>query len=68
MDIVSNDRRGLWNVPYISSCYLLSAGLIRDPAARPDYSHTTLEPDMAFAKSLRNGAIFYMLIWIDIQY
>jgi len=58
MDIVSNDRRGLWNVPYISSCYLLSAGLIRDPAARPDYSHTTLEPDMAFAKSLRDANVF----------
>ena len=32
MDIVRNDRRGLWNAPYISSCYLVAGSLIRDKA------------------------------------
>ena len=51
--IVENKRRGLWNVPYISSCYLVSGSVIRNKATRPSYSSKKLDPDMAFAQSLR---------------
>ncbi len=58
MDIVRNTRRGLWNVPYISSCYLISGTLIQEEKTRPSYSSSTLDPDMAFSKSLRDKNVF----------
>ena len=58
MELVRNDRRGLWNVPYISSCYLISGPLIQNEKTRPSYSHPTLDPDMAFAKNFRDSKVF----------
>jgi len=60
MDIVRNDRRGLWNAPYISSCYLVAGSLIRDKAKTGSVGYTsdTLDPDMAFAQSLRKEGVF----------
>nr|XP_050853381.1 procollagen-lysine,2-oxoglutarate 5-dioxygenase [Vespula vulgaris] len=49
MEIVKNERRGLWNVPFISNCYLINATLIKNKATRPSYSVDDLDPDMAFA-------------------
>ena len=34
MEIVNNDRRGLWNVPHISSCYLISGSVIHNEDTR----------------------------------
>ena len=34
MDIVQNNRRGLWNVPYIASVYLIQGPLIHDENTR----------------------------------
>ena len=34
MDIVQNRRMGLWNVPYISSAYLIKGPFIHDKATR----------------------------------
>lgn len=58
MDIVKNDRRGLWNVPFISSCYLINATLLDNPRTRPSYVEDDLDPDMAFAYANRERAIF----------
>ena len=58
MDIVNNDRRGLWNVPYISSCYLISGGIIHDENTRPNYVNKMLDPDMAFTTNLRSKDVF----------
>ncbi|XP_046984159.1 procollagen-lysine,2-oxoglutarate 5-dioxygenase [Schistocerca americana] len=58
MDIINNDRRGLWNVPYVSGCYLVNGSVIRDPSLRPTYDRGTMDPDMAFCSSLREKDIF----------
>ena len=58
MELVNNDRRGLWNVPYLSSCYLISSKILKDPATHPDYLHDTLDADMAVAQSLREKNVF----------
>jgi hypothetical protein len=39
MDIVQNRRQGLWNVPYISSAYLIRGSFIHDEATRPNFIH-----------------------------
>jgi procollagen-lysine,2-oxoglutarate 5-dioxygenase len=58
MEIVNSDRLGLWNVPYLSSCYLVSSKILRGAGTQPDYLHPSLDPDMAFALSLRKKNIF----------
>ena len=66
MEIVQNTRRGLWNVPYISSCYLLHGSLIADEKTRPEFISRLLDPDMAFCKSLRDRDIdFYVSNRLD---
>jgi hypothetical protein len=37
MEIVQNRRKGLWNVPYINSAYLIRGPFIHDPATRPNF-------------------------------
>lgn len=58
MEIVNNDRRGLWNVPFISSCYLIAGSVIHNKITRPTYIRNLLDPDMAFAENLRMNDIF----------
>ena len=58
MEIVNNDRRGLWNVPFISSCYLIQGSLIINKKTRPNYVYNLLDPDMAFATNLRANDVF----------
>ncbi|KZC09166.1 Procollagen-lysine,2-oxoglutarate 5-dioxygenase 1 [Dufourea novaeangliae] len=58
MEIVKNERRGLWNVPFVSNCYLINATLIRNKATRPSYSERDLDTDMAFAHANRERSIF----------
>ena len=59
MDIVQNNRRGLWNVPYISTAYLIKGSLIRNKDTRPSFVSRMLDPDMAFCKNLRDKDIFF---------
>ncbi|XP_076756253.1 procollagen lysyl hydroxylase isoform X2 [Xylocopa sonorina] len=61
MEIVKNERRGLWNVPFISSCYLINATLISNEKTRPSYSEGDLDTDMAFAYANRERSIFMYL-------
>lgn len=59
VDIVQGRRVGLWNVPYVSSVYLVKAGLLRSELN--DYqlfSSENLDPDMAFCHSVRNKGVF----------
>lgn len=56
MDIVNNERRGLWNVPYISSCYLISKELLKK--LKNGFTAEDLDADMALARNLRNNNVF----------
>ena len=58
MEIVNNDRRGLWNVPYISACYLISGAVIHSEETRPSFVNKMMDPDMAFTTNLRSSDVF----------
>ena len=58
MEIVNNNRRGLWNVPYITSCYLVSGTIIHDEETTPNYINNMMDPDMAFTANLRAKDVF----------
>uniref|UniRef100_A0A1B6LRI1 procollagen-lysine 5-dioxygenase n=1 Tax=Graphocephala atropunctata TaxID=36148 RepID=A0A1B6LRI1_9HEMI len=56
MDIVNNNRRGMWNVPYISAAYLTNATLLRKH--KPRYDTEKSDPDMAFCHHYRQKGVF----------
>ncbi|XP_019873641.2 procollagen-lysine,2-oxoglutarate 5-dioxygenase isoform X2 [Aethina tumida] len=59
MDIVHNDKRGLWNVPFINNAYLVNASLLkRFDRTKLNYAHDQLDADMSFCLKLRNLDVF----------
>jgi len=50
--------RGLWNVPFISNCYLINATIIANKATRPSYENDDLDTEMAFAHGNRQRGLF----------
>ncbi|KAL7305929.1 hypothetical protein TKK_0001404 [Trichogramma kaykai] len=50
--------RGLWNVPFISNCYLVNATLLAHEDTRPVYEDPELDPDMSFASAYRRRNVF----------
>lgn len=59
VDIVQGRRVGLWNVPYISSVYLIKGSILRGQLAQTDLFHSgKLDPDMAFCHNIREQGIF----------
>lgn len=54
MSIVNNEVRGIWNVPFISSCYLIKAKILN----KLSYTKAEVDADMALAEHLRNHGIF----------
>lgn len=51
--------RGLWNVPFISSAYVVNATLLRKYDRRQlTYNTANVDADMAFCQSLRNLDVF----------
>ena len=54
MSIVEKEVRGTWNVPFISSCYLIKSKILN----KLSYTKADVDPDMAFAEHLRNHGIF----------
>uniref|UniRef100_A0A8C3AD24 Procollagen-lysine,2-oxoglutarate 5-dioxygenase 1 n=1 Tax=Cyclopterus lumpus TaxID=8103 RepID=A0A8C3AD24_CYCLU len=59
VDIVQGRRVGVWNVPYVSSVFLVKASLLR--AELSDYelfTSTLLDPDMAYCHNVRSKVIF----------
>ncbi|XP_034731721.1 procollagen-lysine,2-oxoglutarate 5-dioxygenase 1 isoform X1 [Etheostoma cragini] len=59
VDIVQGRRVGVWNVPYVSSVFLVKASLLRSELADYDlFNSNTLDPDMAVCHNIRNKGIF----------
>jgi procollagen-lysine,2-oxoglutarate 5-dioxygenase len=54
MDIVNNKIKGIWNVPFISNCYLIMASVLPEVV----YKLTDVDADMAFCYVLRKKNIF----------
>lgn len=61
IDIVKGNRKGVWNVPYLSSIYLIQGKRIRSPNT-PSYVDGSLDPDMKFCQDLRNKGIFMFVM------
>ncbi|RVE71226.1 hypothetical protein OJAV_G00072610 [Oryzias javanicus] len=59
VDIVQGRRVGVWNVPYVSSVYLLKADLLRSQlTASHVFRSQSLDADMAFCHALRSAGVF----------
>uniref|UniRef100_A0A8C3JQ72 Procollagen-lysine,2-oxoglutarate 5-dioxygenase 1 n=1 Tax=Calidris pygmaea TaxID=425635 RepID=A0A8C3JQ72_9CHAR len=62
VDIVQRRRVGLWNVPYISSVYMVKAKVLRSELDQGDLFHSgKLDADMAFCHNVRNQGVFMYL-------
>ncbi|NP_001088279.1 procollagen-lysine, 2-oxoglutarate 5-dioxygenase 1 L homeolog precursor [Xenopus laevis] len=59
IDIVQRQRIGVWNVPYISSVYLVKGSILRSKLSQNDMFHSgTLDSDMVFCDNVRQQGIF----------
>lgn len=59
--------RGLWNVPFVSNCYLINATVLNNESTRPFYGDpdgdldADVDAEMAFAqKNRREGVFMYV--------
>ena len=52
IDVYCNIFRGVWNVPFVSSTYLVHHSVLRQ--VKNPYSSKTFEADMAFCASIRS--------------
>ncbi|KRT80915.1 hypothetical protein AMK59_4922 [Oryctes borbonicus] len=59
MDIVYNNKRGLWNVPFINSAYLVNGTLLKKTdRSKLSFVRGDLDADMAFCGYLRDLDVF----------
>lgn len=59
VDIVQGRRQGVWNVPYVSSVYLIRGSLLRSELQdKTLYESHNLDPDMALCDNVRNQGVF----------
>ncbi|KAM4652728.1 procollagen-lysine,2-oxoglutarate 5-dioxygenase 1 [Discoglossus pictus] len=59
IDIVQRQRIGIWNVPYISSVYLVKGSALRTSLKHYDMYHSvSMDPDMTFCKNVREKGVF----------
>ncbi|XP_061114033.1 procollagen-lysine,2-oxoglutarate 5-dioxygenase 1 [Conger conger] len=59
VDIVLGRRVGVWNVPYISSVYLVKGSVLRNELSGNNYFlSNNLDSDMTFCHKLRNLGVF----------
>ncbi|CAH0558083.1 unnamed protein product [Brassicogethes aeneus] len=59
MNIVWNEKRGLWNVPFVTNAYLLNATLLNKyDRSQINYKNGLLDADMSFCANLRNLDVF----------
>uniref|UniRef100_A0A7N6BZL3 Prolyl 4-hydroxylase alpha subunit domain-containing protein n=1 Tax=Anabas testudineus TaxID=64144 RepID=A0A7N6BZL3_ANATE len=59
VDIVQGRREGVWNIPYVSSVYLVKASLLRSELSDFElFNSNNLDPDMAFCHNVRSKGIF----------
>lgn len=61
MSIVNGEVRGIFNVPFISSCYLVKSKILN----KLSYTKADVDPDMAMAEHLRNKEIFMYITNIN---
>uniref|UniRef100_A0A034VR52 procollagen-lysine 5-dioxygenase n=1 Tax=Bactrocera dorsalis TaxID=27457 RepID=A0A034VR52_BACDO len=54
VDIVKASFTGMWNVPYVSSVYLIKSSAFKHIS----YQHRDYDPDMAMCESLRRAGVF----------
>uniref|UniRef100_A0A1A8CNC5 Procollagen-lysine,2-oxoglutarate 5-dioxygenase 1 n=1 Tax=Nothobranchius kadleci TaxID=1051664 RepID=A0A1A8CNC5_NOTKA len=66
VDIVQGRRVGVWNVPYVSSVYLVEAGVLRSDLKQNQlFTSSSLDPDMAFCHNVRSQGIFMFVTNMD---
>nr|XP_023029790.1 procollagen-lysine,2-oxoglutarate 5-dioxygenase 1 [Leptinotarsa decemlineata] len=59
MDIVHNEKRGLWNVPFINSVYLIKSALLKKfDRTQLNFDRNNVDADMAFCSNLRDLDVF----------
>ncbi|XP_018016971.1 procollagen-lysine,2-oxoglutarate 5-dioxygenase 1-like isoform X3 [Hyalella azteca] len=58
VEIVQNEKRGLWNVPFVGNAYMISSKLLADKQRVPSFINKLLEPDMAMCANLREKGVF----------
>ncbi|MBN3289336.1 PLOD1 dioxygenase, partial [Polypterus senegalus] len=59
VDIVQGRRVGIWNVPYISSVYLIKGSTLRSELTEETlFTSGKLDADMAFCSNVRNRGVF----------
>lgn len=58
VDIVKGNIVGMWNVPYVSSCYLVKKDIFK----KLNFDHKTLDADMAMCENLRDEGVFMYII------
>lgn len=56
VDIVNRVKTGVWNVPLVSSAYLVHVSVLKQ--LKNPYSSKTFEADMAFCATVRSKGIF----------
>jgi len=66
LDIVQLKQTGLWNVPYMNGAYLVQKRHLKTLSA-VDLRDTTLDPDIAICKHLRDKNVF-MYVHNEIYY
>lgn len=55
--------RSVWNVPYITSCYLINGTVLKESELRPNYAYEKQDHDMAFCADMRKKVTqFYYFI------
>ena len=57
-NIATSQHFGIWNVPYISSAYLINSSVLRNPDTRPNYVHGFDDAEVAFATNNRNRGLY----------
>lgn len=65
VDLVKSNRKGLWNVPYISNCYLIQGKVLKNREKFPSFINGLLDPDMAFCKNVRDLGLFMYVSNLD---
>ncbi|XP_013189452.1 procollagen-lysine,2-oxoglutarate 5-dioxygenase isoform X2 [Amyelois transitella] len=59
MEIVYGEIKGIWNVPFITNCYLVKISVFKTNSSKSvTYSKENVDADMAFCASLRELGIF----------
>ncbi|XP_066546669.1 procollagen-lysine,2-oxoglutarate 5-dioxygenase 1 isoform X2 [Amia ocellicauda] len=59
VDIVQGRRVGVWNVPYITSLYLIKGSVLKTELSEKDlFNSANLDADMAFCHTVRNQGVF----------